>query len=190
MPRNNEPDLRRYRRPNRRQFGRMVRHSYGDCQWHRSQEHGSRSNVAQESQAGTMLSRTCSVLSLSCVLDVTAVVRASDMQALTFDSSRRIHCGPIVTGAFILLVRPDRRQPLTNTWQGAAAIIVSLLGWLVVLRGLAPSGASFRQRTFVSVENQQACIGAQAWWVTHLHSAIGAGRAVPDLRWLGRLRRR
>ena len=92
-------------------------------------------------------------------MDVTAVARASDMQALLsqFEANSM---WTFVTGAFILLFG------LTivaghQYWRGAAAIIVSLLGWLIVLRGLLLVAFP---KVFVSVAN--AMIGAQAWWVT------------------------
>jgi hypothetical protein len=115
-------------------------------------------NVAQESQARTqMLSRVLGPFLV--IVDVTAVVRASDMQALLsqFEANS---LWTFVTGAFILLfglIVVAAHQ----YWQGAAAIIVSLLGWLVVLRGLLLLAFP---RTFVSVANSM--IGAQAWWVT------------------------
>ncbi len=92
-------------------------------------------------------------------IDVTAVARASDMQALLsqFEANSM---WTFVTGAFILLfglVIVAGHQ----YWRGAAAIIVSLLGWLIVLRGLLLVALP---KVFVSVAN--AMIGAQAWWVT------------------------
>ncbi|MGB8388184.1 hypothetical protein, partial [Mycobacterium sp.] len=65
-----------------------------------------------------------------------------------------------VTGAFVLLfglIIVAGHQ----YWRGAAAITVSLLGWLIVLRGLLL--VAFPQ-AFVSVAHSM--IGAQAWWVT------------------------
>jgi hypothetical protein len=70
-------------------------------------------------------------LVISCV---TAVVRASDMRALVTDFGAN-PVWPWVTGAFILaggLIIVALHQ----YWRGAAAIIVSLTGWLLVLRGL------------------------------------------------------
>ena len=93
------------------------------------------------------------------IVDITAMVRASDMQGLLsqFEANSM---WTFVTGAFILLfglIVVAAHQ----YWQGAAAIIVSLLGWLVVLRGLLLVAFP---RVFVSVANSM--IGAQAWWVT------------------------
>lgn len=92
------------------------------------------------------------------IVDVTAMVRSSDMQGLLsqFEANS---LWTFVTGAFILLfglIIVAGHQ----YWQGAAAIIVSLLGWLVVLRGLLLVAFP---KIFVSVANSM--IGAQAWWV-------------------------
>ena len=92
------------------------------------------------------------------IVDVTAVARASDMQSLLsqFEANS---LWTWVTGAFILLfgliVVAGHQY-----WRGAAAIIVSLLGWLITLRGLLLF--AFPQ-AFVSAANSM--IGAQAWWV-------------------------
>ena len=92
------------------------------------------------------------------IVDVTAVARASDMQSLLsqFEANS---LWTWVTGAFIqlfgLIVVAGHQY-----WRGAAAIIVSLLGWLITLRGLLLF--AFPQ-AFVSAANSM--IGAQAWWV-------------------------
>ena len=92
------------------------------------------------------------------IADVTAVARASDMQTLLsqFEANS---LWTWVTGAFILmfgLIVVAGHQ----YWHGAAAIVVSLLGWLITLRGLLLF--AFPQ-AFVSLANDM--IGAQAWWV-------------------------
>ena len=88
---------------------------------------------SQESQHSTrMFARVLGpFLVISCA---TAVVRASDMRALVTDFGAN-PVWPWVAGAFILaggLVIVALHQ----YWRGAAAIIVSLTGWLLVLRGL------------------------------------------------------
>lgn len=92
------------------------------------------------------------------IADATAVARASDMQALLsqFEANS---LWTWVTGAFILLfgLFVVAAHPY---WRGAAAIIVSLLGWLITLRGLLLF--AFPQ-TFVTAAHSM--IGAQAWWV-------------------------
>jgi hypothetical protein len=92
------------------------------------------------------------------IVDATAVARASDMPTLLsqFEANS---LWTWVTGAFILLfglIMVAGHQ----YWHGAAAIIVSLFGWMITLRGLLLF--AFPQ-TFVSVANSM--IGAQAWWV-------------------------
>ena len=46
-------------------------------------------------------------------------------------------------------------------WRGAAPIIISVLGWLITLRGLLLLAFP---KVFVSVASSM--IGAQGWWVT------------------------
>jgi hypothetical protein len=91
------------------------------------------------------------------IVDVMAVVRASDMRGLLSEFAAT-SLWPWVTGALIvlfgLIIIAGHQY-----WRGAAAIIVSLLGWLVALRGLFM--LAFPQ-TFVSVANNM--IGAEAWW--------------------------
>ncbi|KZS69175.1 hypothetical protein A4G29_12770 [Mycobacterium kansasii] len=115
-------------------------------------------NVSPDSRTRTrMFSRVLGPFLV--IVDVTAVVRASDMASLLsqFEANS---LWTWVTGAFVLLfglVMVAGHQ----CWRGAAAIIVSLLGWLVTLRGLlllAFPGA------FVSVANSM--IGAQGVWVS------------------------
>jgi hypothetical protein len=92
------------------------------------------------------------------IVDATAVARASDMRTLLsqFEANS---LWTWVAGAFILLfgliVVAGHQY-----WHGAAAIIVSLLGWLITLRGLLLF--AFPQ-AFVSMANRM--IGAQGWWV-------------------------
>ncbi|BBY23890.1 hypothetical protein MSTO_40950 [Mycobacterium stomatepiae] len=92
------------------------------------------------------------------IIDVTAVARASDMRTVLSD----FEASPLwswVAGAFILalgLVIVAAHQ----YWKGAAAIIVSLLGWLITLRGLLLFAFP---KAFASVANSM--IGAQGWWM-------------------------
>ena len=107
------------------------------------------------------------------IVDVTAVVRASDMRGLLSD----FVANPLwawVAGAFILLGGLTI-VGLHQCWRGAAAIIVSLVGWLVVLRGVFL--LAFPQ-TFVSVANSM--IGAEAWWLA-ICIAFALVGAVSDL---------
>lgn len=114
-------------------------------------------NASQHAQTRTRF--FCRVLGpFLVIIDVTAVARASDMQGLLsqFEANSM---WAFVAGAFILvfgLVVVASHQ----YWRGAAAIIVSLLGWLIVLRGLLLVAFP---KVFVSVANSM--IGAQALWI-------------------------
>jgi hypothetical protein len=93
---------------------------------------------------------------ISCV---TAAVRASDMRALVTDFGSNA-LWPWVTGAFVLaggLIIVALHQH----WRGAAAVIVSLLGWLLALRGLLLLAFP---AAFMSMAN--SAIGAGALWRT------------------------
>ncbi|MEY8013718.1 hypothetical protein [Mycobacterium servetii] len=115
-------------------------------------------NASPESQARTRL--FARVLGLFLVIvDVTAVARASDMQKLLsqFEANS---LWTWVAGAFILLfglIVVAAHQ----SWHGAAAIIVSLLGWLITLRGILLLAFP---KAFVSLANSM--IGAQGLWVS------------------------
>ncbi len=93
------------------------------------------------------------------IVDVTAVARASDMQSLLsqFEANSM---WTFVTGAFILLLGLTIVAAHQN-WRGAAAIIVSGVGWLIVLRGVLLVAFP---RFFAALAND--VIGAQAWWIT------------------------
>ena len=132
-------------------------------------------NVSQQSQTRTrMFSRVLGPFLI--IVDVTAIARASDMQKLLsqFEANS---LWTWVTGAFILvfgLIIVAAHQ----YWRGAAAIIVSVLGWLVTLRGLLLLAFP---KTFVSVANTM--IGAQAWWVALCTAAALAGLYLTYVGW-------
>ena len=112
---------------------------------------------SQESQTTTrMFSRVLGPFLV--IVDVTAMVRAPDMRGVLseFEASS---LWSWVAGAFVLifgLVIVGAHQ----YWHGAAAIIVSVLGWLITLRGLLLLAFP---KVFVSVANN--IIGAQGWWM-------------------------
>lgn len=115
-------------------------------------------DISPQAQGTTRM--FCRVLGPFLVIaDVTAIVRASDIQALVsqFEANS---LWTWVTGAFVLIfgliVVAFHQQ-----WRGAAPIIVSALGWLITLRGVLL--LSF-PRTFVSVADSMA--GAQGWWIS------------------------
>nr|WP_231639715.1 hypothetical protein [Mycobacterium sp. Marseille-P9652] len=93
------------------------------------------------------------------IVDVTAVARASDMQTLLsqFEANSM---WTFVTGAFVLLfgLIVVAGHPY---WRGAPAIIVSALGWMIVLRGLMLVAFP---RAFVWVAD--SLIGAEACGVS------------------------
>jgi hypothetical protein len=99
---------------------------------------------------------------------ITAVVRASDMKALVTDFG----ANPLwswVTGAFVLtggLIIVALHQ----YWHGSPSIIVSLVGWLLALRGLLllafPS-------TFMSMTNSVLAAGALWRTVCICFAALG-----------------
>lgn len=132
-------------------------------------------NVSQQSQTRTrMFSRVLGPFLV--IVDVTAVARASDMQKLLSEFEAN-SLWTWVTGAFILLfglIIVGAHQ----YWRGAAAIIVSVLGWLILLRGLLLLAFP---KAFVSVANTM--IGAQALWVTLCIAAALVGLYLTYLGW-------
>jgi hypothetical protein len=132
-------------------------------------------HVSQQSQTRTrMFSRVLGPFLV--IVDVTAIARASDMQKLLsqFEANS---LWTWVTGAFILvfgLIIVAGHQ----YWRGAAAIIVSVLGWLVTLRGLLLLAFP---KVFVSVANSM--VGAQAWWVAVCITAALAGLYLTYVGW-------
>jgi len=115
-------------------------------------------DVSEQAQARTrMFSRVIGPFLV--IICVTAVARSSDIRALfsQFEANSLwvwvIGASALALGLTIVTVH--------HYWRGAAAVIVSLLGWLVVLRGVLllafPS-------TFISMANNM--IGAPGLWVS------------------------
>ena len=125
---------------------------------------------SQESQTTTrMFSRVFGPFLV--IVDVTAVVRAPDMRGVLseFEASS---LWSWVAGAFVLifgLAIIGAHQ----YWHGAAAIIVSVLGWLITLRGLLLLAFP---KVFVSVANN--VIGAQGRWMALC--VVLSGRSRPS----------
>lgn len=67
------------------------------------------------------------------IVTITAIARAADMRTLLADFPAN-SVWPWVTGAFVLLTGLVVIA-LHQYWRGAAAVIVSLLGWLTTLKG-------------------------------------------------------
>jgi hypothetical protein len=102
------------------------------------------------------------------IVCVTAVVRGSDMRSLVTDFAANA-LWPWVTGAFVLaggLIVVALHQH----WRGAAAIIVSLLGWLLALRGLLLLAFP---AAFTSMANSVLDVGALWRTVCICFAAIG-----------------
>jgi glucose uptake protein GlcU len=93
------------------------------------------------------------------IVTLTAAARASDMRTLMSDFGANPAL-PFVTGAF-LLMGGLVVIALHQYWHTAAAVIVSVLGWVLALRGLFLM--AFPQ-TFMSVVNN--AVGKTALWVT------------------------
>src|SRR6516225_2241624 len=93
------------------------------------------------------------------IFTVTAAARASDMRTLVSDFGAN-PAWPYVTGAF-LLMGGLVVIALHQYWHTAAAVIVSVLGWVLTLRGLFLM--AFPQ-TCMSVVNN--AVGKTALWVT------------------------
>ncbi|WP_156660925.1 hypothetical protein [Mycobacterium sp. 852002-51163_SCH5372311] len=68
------------------------------------------------------------------ILGIAVVARASEMRALVSDFESN-SASVWVTGALVLLIGLVVIA-LHPYWRGAAAIMVSLLGWMIALRGL------------------------------------------------------
>jgi hypothetical protein len=99
---------------------------------------------------------------------ITAVVRAPGMRALISDFAANA-LWPWVAGAFVL-VGGLIIVALHQFWRGAAAIIVSLFGWLAVLRGVLLIAFP---ATFVSMANSVMDMGALWRGFCIVFAAIG-----------------
>jgi hypothetical protein len=91
------------------------------------------------------------------IIAATAALRPIDMKALL----SRFEANSLwawVVGAFILLLGLVTIA-LHPYWQGAAAIIVSVVGWLVALKGLMLVAFA---HTYFSIAN--SAIDAVGWW--------------------------
>lgn len=93
------------------------------------------------------------------IVCVTAVARSSDIRALFVQFEANSLWGWVIGASALALGLT--MVTVHQYWRGAAAVIVSLLGWLVVLRGVLllafPSA-------FISMANNM--IGAPAVWVS------------------------
>jgi uncharacterized membrane protein len=93
------------------------------------------------------------------IATATAVGRTSDMRALLSEFGANF-VWPWVTGAFVLVLGLVV-VALHEYWRGAAALIVSVLGWLTVLKGLFLMAFP---RTYISLA--ESMLDVTAWWWT------------------------
>jgi hypothetical protein len=111
------------------------------------------------------------------IVDVTAVARTADMRELLAEFAAS-SLWSWVAGAFILLAGLIVIA-LHQYWRGPAAIIVSLLGWLVALRAVFL--LAFPD-TFVSLANN--LVGAQAWWQGVCIAFVAVGLYLTYVGWV------
>lgn len=91
------------------------------------------------------------------IITATAIARASDMQTLLNDF-RSNSAWPWVTGAFVLLSGLIV-VALHPYWRGAPAIIVSVLGWMTVLKGIFLMAVPYDYMSFAD-----SLVGELNWW--------------------------
>jgi hypothetical protein len=92
------------------------------------------------------------------ILGATVVARASEMRTLLTEFESNV-VWAWVTGAFVLLIGLTV-VALHPYWRGAAAIIVSVVGWMITLRGLFLLAFP---KAFMSAAN--ATIGVGPLWI-------------------------
>ncbi|MEE6177968.1 hypothetical protein [Mycobacterium sp. 050134] len=91
------------------------------------------------------------------IVTATALAHAAQMRSLLSEFAAN-PVWPWLTGAFVLPMGL-MVVVLHRHWRGAAAIVVSVLGWLTALKGLLLMAIP---QTYVSVANSG--IGAGGWW--------------------------
>ncbi|MDN4520368.1 hypothetical protein JN086_05135 [Mycolicibacterium austroafricanum] len=110
------------------------------------------------------------------IVDVAAVLRASDMRTLLSDFSAN-SAWPWVSGAFIL-IGGLVIVALHQHWHGPAAIIVSALGWLIVARAIF---LLFFPDTFMSLADNM--IGETVWLIVACGVAALIGAYLTYVGW-------
>jgi hypothetical protein len=118
-------------------------------------------------------------LAITCI---TAVVRASEMRALVSQFGAN-QLWPWVTGAFIL-VGGLIIVALHPYWHGAAAVTVSVMGWLLALRGLLLLAFP---KIFMSMANSM--LDATALWHTICICVAAIGLYLAYVGWMPDTRR-
>ena len=92
------------------------------------------------------------------IVALAALVRASDMATLLAEFEAD-SVWPWVTGAFVLLSGLIV-VALHQNWRGAAAIVVSVLGWLTTVKGLLLLVVPQRYLSF-----GDSVVNAKGWWL-------------------------
>jgi hypothetical protein len=111
------------------------------------------------------------------VVCITAAVRASEMPALISDFGANV-LWSWVTGSFVL-IGGLVIIALHSYWRGPAAIIVSILGWLVALRGLLLLAFP---TAFMSMAN--SVIGMGALWPAVCNGFAAIGLYLTFVGWM------
>ncbi|MCV7204313.1 hypothetical protein H7J71_20085 [Mycolicibacterium peregrinum] len=113
------------------------------------------------------------------IVSATVVARSADMPKLLaeFDSSA---VWPWVTGAFVLMTGIIVIA-LHPYWRGAPAVIVSLLGWIMVVRGILLMGFP---GFFMSIANRT--IGAEGVWRAVFAVLVLVGLYLTYTGWIAR----
>lgn len=91
------------------------------------------------------------------IVTATAIAHASEMRTLLSGFGAN-SMWPWLTGAFVLPIGLVI-VALHQYWRGAAAIMVSVLGWLTTLKGLFLMAIP---ETYISAAN--SALGAIGWW--------------------------
>lgn len=107
---------------------------------------------------------------------IAAMVRAADMKQVLSEFTAS-DVWPYVTGVFVL-ASGIAIVAFHQFWRGAAAIIVSVLGWLLVVRGILLVGFP---GVFASLADRM--IGATAAWVTAFVVMILIGLYLTYVGW-------
>jgi hypothetical protein len=113
------------------------------------------------------------------IVSATVVTRAPDMRELLAEFGATA-IWPWVTGAFVLM-GGIIVVALHPNWRGVAAVIVSLLGWLMVLRGVLLMAFP---DTFMSIANH--VVGAETVWRIVFSVFVLVGLYLTYVGWIAR----
>jgi hypothetical protein len=110
------------------------------------------------------------------IVPATAAARASDMRALVSDFAANA-LWPWVIGTFVLLAGLVV-VALHQYWGSPAAVIVSVVGWLVALKGLLLMAFPATYMSAVS-----SAVGAVTWWRTGVVVLVVIGLYLSVIGW-------